>query len=250
MDILFQKSGSCRFDIPQQSSVCLRPTLRADGGPPVSRHPLLKLFFISFFLVLFSPHVFSQDLSILQKIKTTPRLREQLQNWVHRVIAEWKGEYVSLELPLNPIFQKPLAVFITAKKGGEVRGCMGSLIPHEKNMAEEIRRNLKLAFTQDPRHRPIQKDEIKGMNIYVSALRKQELLTKPYQVNPFRDAIMIQSGSKQAVLLPGEAKTFRYLLAFLKAKAGIHQEPFQLYRMESETVELALDPSSPLQEEK
>lgn len=203
------------------------------------------VYFISIcsFIYLFSPNLFSQSISIIQKIRSDPRLQAQMKNWVMAVVKEWEtGEEPNAE-DLDAVFKKPLAVFVTAKRLGEVRACMGTLVPHEKDLADEIRRNLNLAFRQDPRHRPVQKDDLLGMEIYISSLADPKLLSKPYQINPARDAILMKSGSKEAVALPGEAKTTRYLLAFLKAKAGIKKdENFQLYRMESESIKINMLP--------
>lgn len=202
----------------------------------------MKLFLIVILLFVFPQNLYSQDLSIIQKIRTSPELKKQLQDWLQTVVREWETGAVIEVLPHSPLFKQSLAVFVTAKKEGVVRGCMGTLHPREENLAQEIRANLKLAFTQDPQHRPVQKDEISGMEIFVSALGSPKLLSKPYQINPAREAILIRSGSKEAITLPGEAKTLRYLLAFLKTKAGIRKnENFQLYRLESESVGFDLE---------
>ncbi len=191
--------------------------------------------------IFFSQNLYSQDISIIQKIRSHADLQKQLQDWVQNVVYEWKGETTESNFPVSPLFKQSLAVFVTAKKEGQVKGCMGSLRPRKENLAQEIRENLKLAFTKDPQHRPVLKDEVSGMEIFVSALGSPRLLSKPYQVSPAHEAILMRSGSKEAIALPGEAKTLRYLLAFLKAKAGIgKKENFQLYRLESETVEVIL----------
>ncbi len=203
------------------------------------------IVFSIFYSTLFFPFsIFASETSPLYQIKTNPQLQKELQAWVSELLEEWEGKKENLKLPTSNVFQKPLAVFVTAKKGNEVRGCMGTLRPREKNLAEEIRTNLRLAFSRDPRHRPVQKDEVAEMEIYISSVSNPKLVSELSSLDPARDAVMIKSGSREAVALPGEAKTLRYLLAFLKSKAGIHRgENFQLYRMESETVEVML-PSS------
>lgn len=206
-----------------------------------------KYFFILVFCALPFP-LFSQDISLIQKIRQSPELQNQLQAWIEQAIRVWKGEAIQLQYPTDPLFQKPLAVFVTAKKNGEVRGCMGTLLPREKSLADEILKNLKKAFSQDPRHRPIRSDELAEMEIYISALSSPKLLSKPYQINPARDAILMRSGSKEAIALPGEAKTLRYLLAFLKSKAGIQKsDHFLLYRLRSESVGVKLGNLPPLE---
>ncbi len=203
-----------------------------------------KTIFISIFCLL-PLCLLAQDISLIQKIRQSPELQKQLQVWLMQTIQIWQGENIKLHYPADSLFQKPLAVFVTAKKNGEVRGCVGTLLPREKSLADEILKNLKMAFSQDPRHRPIQKDEVPGMEIYISALSSPKLLSKPYQINPARDAILMRSGSKEALALPGEAKTLRYLIAFLKAKAGLRNpDPYLLYRLQSESVGVIMPPVS------
>jgi AMMECR1 domain-containing protein len=119
---------------------------------------------------------------------------------------------------------------------------MGSLEAKTSSLTQEIERDLKLAFTQDPRHPPVEKSEVAGMEIFLTAVGNPVALRGFEGLSPARDGILIRSGMKEAVVLLGEAKTTRYLLAFAKAKAGIKRgESFQIYRLPSLTLSFALD---------
>ena len=57
--------------------------------------------------------------------------------------------------------------FVSIHKHGKLRGCIGTIAPVTKCVAQEIIRNAISASTQDPRFDPIQEDELKEMLIYI-----------------------------------------------------------------------------------
>lgn len=215
-------------------SVLLRKTMRS----------LLFPYFVGFFswisLLLSSSLCLGQEdpLSRLRAIRSSPQLRAQLAAVVDVAVRRAFGEAVAMPEGLDSVFLGPMGVFVTAKRGEEVRGCMGSLAPKKSSLAEEIAANLQLAFFRDLRHRPILREELAGMKIYLSATGAPLPIERWGSVSPARDAILLKSGAKEAVVLPGEARTQRYLLAFAKAKAGVKKgEAFRLYRLPVEVVE-------------
>jgi len=206
---------------------------------------LLLILILIYFLGVSSPASSQSNNSIglqtLEQIRSDPKLRFQLQELVKVAITQAFGESAKLPKDLDPIFQKPLPLFVTAKKSGEVRGCMGNLKPKRGSLAQEILTNLRLAFFQDPRHRSIREDEISGMEIYLTAVGDPVLIRDFSAINPARDAVLVRHGNKEGVVLPGEAKTLSYLLAFAKAKAGIKKgEPFQVYRIPTQTMKVVM----------
>ncbi|HEX5033208.1 MAG TPA: AMMECR1 domain-containing protein [bacterium] len=142
------------------------------------------------------------------------------------------GESAAWPVNADPLFEEPLSVFVTLKKNEEIRGCMGSLKPRKSSLREEIAANLKAAMTQDPRHRRVEKSELPGMEIYLTTTGRPQPVPRVDALSPVHDAILLKSGAREAVVLPGEARTLRYLLAFAKAKAGVGKgETYQIYRL-------------------
>lgn len=202
-----------------------------------------QIFLPLLFLLLSTSTVRAQQdgaLDSLRAIRGDPALQAQLAEIVNAAAAQVFGNGHGLPKDLNQLFEKPAAVFVTLRKGEEVRGCMGTLFAREGSFAGEIAANLRKALLFDPWHRPVARDEISGMEVFLTATGKREAVRSIGEVSPARDGVMIRQGSKEAVVLPGEAKTQRYLLAFLKAKAGIKGGPFQLYRLKTETVSVIL----------
>lgn len=59
--------------------------------------------------------------------------------------------------------------FVTLTKGGQLRGCIGSLIP-DKNLYENVIENAVNAAIHDPRFNPVKKEELGSIQIEVSVL--------------------------------------------------------------------------------
>src|SRR6202035_1942363 len=79
--------------------------------------------------------------------------------------------------PPNPIpasLQAPSAVFVTLRKDGELRGCVGSLRPTEPTAAHELTRCASAAAFRDPRFHPVGLDEVKDLTIKVKLLDPAE----------------------------------------------------------------------------
>jgi AmmeMemoRadiSam system protein A len=74
-----------------------------------------------------------------------------------------------------PDFALPKATFITLKQYGNLRGCVGSLVPHRK-LYDDIIHNAQSAAFQDPRFNPLTKDELSYTTLEIS------LLSDPTQV--------------------------------------------------------------------
>ena len=72
------------------------------------------------------------------------------------------------------------AVFVTLRRDGELRGCVGSLEPH-RPLAEDVAANAVAAAFRDPRFPPLAASELAGLVVEVSLIGAAEPLA-------FRDA--------------------------------------------------------------
>jgi AMMECR1 domain-containing protein len=170
------------------------------------------------------------------KIRSDPDLQAQAREVVAGGMEQAFGEDVKSISGLAFPFNARAPVFVTLKKGEKVRGCMGTLQAREPTLAQEIQANLRKALFQDPWHRRVTREEIPGMEVYLTAIGLPIPVRGIGEISPARDGVLIRQGRREAVALPGEAKTQRYLLTFLKAKAGIQQGPYQIFRFKTETI--------------
>ncbi len=189
-------------------------------------------------LIYSNTTVFAQsqvdNLHIFEIIQKDPQLTRELEQLLRIALDRAWGTPTPWPQNFSPLFKRPVAFFVTLKKNGETRGCMGSLHPQKKNFFQTLENHLKLALFRDPWHRPVQKQELPEMEIYLTATGKPQPILRLQQLNPARDGILLQSGNKAAVVLPGEAKTLSYLIQFAKKKAGLKKgEMYQVYFLPS-----------------
>jgi len=121
------------------------------------------------------------------------------------------------------------AVFVTLSKNGDLRGCIGSLYPHQAIVAD-VADNAYNAALNDNRFSAINQDELKDIKISVSLLTgyeridykdEQHLLS---QLRPEIDGIVIRDGNRQGLFLPSVWKQIpdrKDFLNNLKLKAGM-----------------------------
>lgn len=128
------------------------------------------------------------------------------------------------------------ACFVTLKKDGRLRGCVGSLTPHQALISDVASSAFKAAFG-DRRFDALSREELKdiknGIEISISILSHARALPAASEaealktIEPGVDGLILRDGDKGALLLPQvweaipEAKTF---LATLRQKAGLAQD--------------------------
>src|SRR5207249_1003763 len=79
--------------------------------------------------------------------------------------------------PIPAALQEPSALFVTLRKGRELRGCVGSLRPTEPTAAHELIRYAVAAAVRDPRFEPVRLDELRHLSIKVQLLEPAEPVT-------------------------------------------------------------------------
>jgi hypothetical protein len=134
--------------------------------------------------------------------------------------------------PADPLYSMRAACFVSIKKLGQLRGCIGTLEPAEPDLAREIVRNARAAATQDPRFPPIRAAELEQLSYSVDVLSPSEP-TSLDRLDPRRYGVIVSSGWRRGVLLPdlpGVDDAVRQVGIALQ-KAGIAaDEPFELRR--------------------
>ena len=91
-----------------------------------------------------------------------------------------------------PNLSKIGATFVTLTIHGELRGCMGVLIPHQKLLADIIINAQKAAF-EDPRFTPLTQEEFKNIEIEISIL-SENLEIKYENLSDLKSKINIKQG--------------------------------------------------------
>ena len=122
-----------------------------------------------------------------------------------------------------PELGPPQACFVSLKKGGRLRGCIGSLSPSYPTREAEIVANAIASSQRDPRFPPVRRDELDSLAISIDLLSVPEPVASPSQLDPRRFGVIVQSGGRSGVLLPDlpGVDTAARQIAICREKAGI-----------------------------
>ena len=126
-------------------------------------------------------------------------------------------------------------VFVSIKKHGELRGCIGTFEPTRSNIAEEIVYNAIGSATHDPRFTSVVVSELGDLEYSVDILTSPEPVDSVDQLDPKKYGIIVEAGFRRGLLLPDlqGVDTVEMQVEICRAKAGIiDDEPINLYRFE------------------
>ncbi len=126
-------------------------------------------------------------------------------------------------------------VFVSIKKKGELRGCIGTLQPTRESIALEIIQNAVSAATQDPRFPPVTSAEIDELEYSVDVLSEPEKISGKEELDTKKYGVIVKSGDLRGLLLPDleGVDTPEEQIRIAAMKAGIYSsEEMELYRFE------------------
>ena len=137
--------------------------------------------------------------------------------------------------PVPTELQQPAGVFVSLEKQGQLRGCIGTILPTQSDAATEIIRNAVSAATADPRFPRVQPQELVELEISVDILTPPELIESLSELDPRRYGVIVRRGNRSGLLLPDldGVDTVAEQVDIACRKAGIHPaEPLEMYRFE------------------
>lgn len=128
--------------------------------------------------------------------------------------------------------------FVSLHKHGQLRGCIGTIAPVRKSLAEEVIRNGVAAATEDPRFAPVRPEELPFLEYSVDVLGEPEPVDNLEELDPTRYGVIVTRGHRRGLLLPDleGVDTVFDQIAIAKQKAGVrpdeqvHLERFEVVR--------------------
>ena len=125
--------------------------------------------------------------------------------------------------------------FVSLHEHGQLRGCIGTIAPVRKSLAEEVIRNGVAAATEDPRFAPVRPEELPFLDYSVDVLGEPEPVSNLEELDPARYGVIVTRGHRRGLLLPDleGVDTVFDQIAIAKQKAGIRpDEQVRLERFE------------------
>jgi MEMO1 family protein len=125
-------------------------------------------------------------------------------------------------------------VFVSLKKHGELRGCIGTVLPTSSNIAREIISNAVEAGTSDPRFHRVDEDELLELDFSVDVLTEPEPASRE-DLNPKVYGVVVSKGNRRGLLLPDldTVDTVEKQISIALEKGGIpSKEGYKIERFE------------------
>ncbi|MDF2520344.1 MAG: uncharacterized protein K0R84_972, partial [Clostridia bacterium] len=156
--------------------------------------------------------------------------RHTLESYIKTGRAPGFGE----DLP-EDMTEAKAGVFVSIKKNGQLRGCIGTISPTTESIADEIMQNAVSAGKEDPRFYPIEEEELEDLQYSVDVLMKPEPIEGPEELDVKRYGVIVRNGRKSGLLLPNleGVDTVEEQISIALQKAGISKhEKYTMERFE------------------
>ncbi|MGI9861116.1 AmmeMemoRadiSam system protein A [Moorella naiadis] len=142
------------------------------------------------------------------------------------------GQVLPVPDHLPPELAGRAGAFVSLKKHGSLRGCIGTIGPTRENLAQEIIYNALAAGLEDPRFPPVTMDELPELQYSVDVLGAPEPATLA-DLDPRVYGVIVSRGRRRGLLLPDleGVDTVEEQVAIARQKGGIGpDEPYRLER--------------------
>lgn len=158
--------------------------------------------------------------------------RDMLSFIRQRIEEKFTGKSSSLyqKLKADPLLQKNSGAFVTLKKDGELRGCIGMIVS-DIPLIETLKSMAHQSAFHDPRFYPVEKHEIAELEIEISVLTEPSDIPSWKDVRIGVDGIILECKRRSAVFLPQVATDQNWnietTLRHLSIKAGLPAEAWK-----------------------
>lgn len=159
----------------------------------------------------------------------------ELVQLARRTIEEYVKHRRTLKLdaPLSEEMNRRAGTFVSLHAHGQLRGCIGTIEPVHRNIAEEVIANAISAATRDPRFSPVTPEELDDLEISVDVLTEPEPISSLDELDPKVYGVIVESGRRRGLLLPDleGVDTAEEQVSIALRKAWISpRESYRMYR--------------------
>jgi len=154
--------------------------------------------------------------------------KEAVESYIKEKEIPKPGEF-------TPEMMERAGVFVSIKRYGELRGCIGTFQPTKANVAEEVIANAISSAVRDPRFPPVAPSELGDLDYSIDVLTKPEPVERASQLDARRYGVIVECGGRRGLLLPDleGVDTVEEQIDICRQKGGIlPSEPVKLYRFE------------------
>jgi MEMO1 family protein len=102
---------------------------------------------------------------------------------------------------LSAVLRTPCGAFVTLKKHGELRGCIGNFSGKDP-LARTVQEMAIAAATEDYRFSPVSIEELEGLDIEISVLSPMRRVGSPQDIQLGKHGIYMRKGGRSGTFLP------------------------------------------------
>ena len=144
--------------------------------------------------------------------------------WARQVLKSYllTGKIPPLPQEFAELKGQRAGAFVSLKKQGHLRGCIGTISPYREDLAAEIAYNAINAGMKDPRFQPVTIKEYDDLDFSVDILGEAEVCGRE-DLDPLNYGVIVSQGSRRGLLLPDleGVDTVEEQLSIALQKAGI-----------------------------
>jgi len=177
----------------------------------------------------------------------SPEVRRELLDLARRSIEGYfrREPLPRLASDRAETFGEARALFVTLRKHGELRGCIGTLSP-DGELGRTVPRFARRAAFDDPRFPPLTPEELPECDIEISVLTPPQPVSSAEEIEVGRDGVILELAGRSGLLLPQVATEWGFdrerFLAEVSHKAGLFEDAWRdpaakLWRFQAEVFE-------------
>jgi len=178
-------------------------------------------------------------LDAIQAAKTEKRRSSESLpvRWARMTLESYikTGKRPELPKEMDSLLYDRAGAFVSIKKHGQLRGCIGTFMPAYENLAMEIRNNALAAGLDDPRFPVVEEAELPSLVFSVDILAEPEGCKREH-LDPKRYGVIVSSNKgRRGLLLPDldGVDTVEQQLQIALQKGGISpRESYSIQRFE------------------
>lgn len=126
-------------------------------------------------------------------------LLEIAKNSVETFVKEGKISEFQIE---NPVLNQKIGAFVTLKKHGQLRGCIGRYTPTDIFLYQVVSQMAIAAASEDRRFYPVTEEELSELDYEISVLSALEKVNDWQDVEIGKHGVQLRSGLRSGVFLP------------------------------------------------
>ncbi|HKJ70018.1 MAG TPA: AmmeMemoRadiSam system protein B [bacterium] len=178
-----------------------------------------------------APSIFEETGERSAAAELTDTHKKVVLGFARKTITQFlTSETIPLARGFEPVLNRKQGVFVTLRKGSQLRGCVGHL-QNDLCLCEAVGSMALQAAFGDRRFSPVRAAELPDIDIEVSVLTPYQKIENYRDIRLGTDGVLLQKNGRKAVFLPEVATRMDWdrdeLLGELSMKAGLTRQSWK-----------------------